>query len=114
MSLEKRPRHGDFTPWHLFKVKDKVLVLIDGEHAMKNGVEYYDIGYFMQRIFSVLQNRTFTEDILKQLRKRNYNLDKLRTVLAARAIGGFLDESLTGNPNYLKCNEFKEWVIKIA
>lgn len=112
LNLEKRPRHGDFTPWHMFKLRDGVIGLIDGEHAMQNGVEYYDIGYLIQRIYSVLQNQTFTEDILNLLRRRNYNLDKLRVVLAARAIGGFLDEYLTGNPNYSKSNEFKEWVIK--
>jgi hypothetical protein len=113
INLEKRPRHGDFTPWHLFGIKDKVLGLIDGEHAMKSSVEYYDIGYFMQRIYGVLQNQTYTEMILNLLKKRNYNLDKLRIVLAARAIGGFLDEFLTEKPNYLKSNEFKEWVIKL-
>lgn len=113
LNLEKKPRHGDFTPWHMFKLKDKVIGLIDGEHAMKNGVEYYDIGYFMERLYRVLQNHTFTEDILNLLKRRGYNLDKLRVVLAARAIGGFLDEYLTGKPNYLKSNEFKEWVIKL-
>ncbi len=113
LNLEKRPRHGDFTPWHMFKLRDRVIGLIDGEHAMKNGVEYYDIGYLIQRIYSVLQNQTFTEDILNLLRRRNYNLDKLRVILAARAIGGFLDEYLTGKPNYFKSNAFKEWVIKL-
>ncbi len=110
-NLEKRPRHGDFTPWHMFELKDSVIGLIDGEHAMKNGVEYYDVGYFIQRIYSVLQNQTFAEDIFNLLRKKNYNLDKLRVILAARAIGGFLDEYLTGKPNYVKSNKFKEWVI---
>lgn len=112
-NLEKKPRHGDFTPWHMFELKDSVIGLIDGEHAMKNGVEYYDVGYFIQRIYSVLQNQTFAEDILNLLRRKNYNLDKLRVIIAARAIGGFLDECLTGKPNYLKSNEFKEWVIKL-
>ena len=113
LNLEKRPRHGDFTPWHLFRVKEEVLGLIDGEHAMKNGVEYYDIGYYLQRVYSVLQNQTYAEAILNLLRKRNYNLEKLRIVLAARAIGGFLDEYLTGKPNYPKSNDFKKWVIKL-
>ncbi|MBI2018393.1 phosphotransferase [Candidatus Daviesbacteria bacterium] len=55
--LQKRPRHGDFTPWHLIILKGDKLGLFDGEHAMVNGVEYYDIGYFIQRVFSVLQNQ---------------------------------------------------------
>lgn len=109
--LQMKPRHGDFTPWHLIKLKTGQFGLIDGEHAKKNGVEYYDIGYFIQRVFSVLQNPTITEDILSQLTKRNYNLKKLKVILAARAIGGFLDESLKSSPNYEFSSKFKSWVI---
>lgn len=109
--LQRKPRHGDFTPWHLIKLKTGQLGLIDGEHARKNGVEYYDIGYFIQRVFSVLQNPALAEDILYQLTKRNYNLKKLKVILAARAIGGFLDESLNPSPDYTFCVKFKDWII---
>ena len=109
--LKMKPRHGDFTPWHLFKLTSGQLGLIDGEHAKKNGVEYYDIGYFIQRVFSVLENPNFAEKILSELIKKNYSLEKLIIILAARAIGGFLDESLKPSPDYTFCVKFKDWVI---
>lgn len=109
--LNMKPRHGDFTPWHLLKLKSGQLGLIDGEHARNNGVEYYDIGYFIQRVFSILQNPKLAEKILSILIKDNYNLEKLVVILAVRAIGGFLDESLNPSPNYEFSNRFKTWVI---
>lgn len=111
--LQKKRRHGDFTPWHLVVLKKGKLGLIDGEHALTNGVQYYDIGYFTQRIFSVLENPDLARDILYILKKRNYSIEKLKVILAARAIGGFLDESLKPSPNYELSNKFKNWVIKL-
>lgn len=110
--VQKRPRHGDFTPWHLINLGGGKIGLIDGEHTRSNGVEYYDIGYFIQRVFSVLKNPSLAQTILTALIKKNYDLEKLRVILAARAIGGFLDESLTIKPNYEFSNMFKKWVSK--
>lgn len=107
--LEQKPRHGDFTPWHIM-TQDNRLLLLDGEHAISNGVEYYDIGYFIQRVFSVLEDKTTAEEILLYLKKMNYNITKLKTILAARAIGGFLDESFKDEPNYKIASDFKKWV----
>lgn len=113
LKLQMKPHHGDFTPWHLIKLNTGQLGLIDGEHARKNGVEYYDIDYFVQRVFSVLENPNFAQKILSELTKNNYSLEKLAVILAARAIGGFLDESLKPLPNYEFSNKFKEWVISL-
>lgn len=112
--LEKRPRHGDFTPWHIFKLKTGELGLIDAEHALTNGVAYYDIGYFVQRVFCVLKNPDLAKDIFSLLRTKKYDAEKLRVVLAARAIGGFLDESLIVSPDYSLCDSFKRWSIDLA
>ena len=111
--LQKRPRHGDFTPWHIIKLQNNKLGLIDGEHTMGNSVEYYDIGYFIQRVFSVLKNPYLAQNILAALISKNYDMEKLRVVLAARGIGGFLDESLKPKPNYKSGNKFKDWVISL-
>lgn len=112
--LQKRPRHGDFTPWHLIKLRTGQLGLIDGEHAKTDGVEYYDIGYFIQRVFSVLENPEFAKRILSLILKRNYSLEKIRVILAARGIGGFLDKSLEDLPDYTFSNKFKDWVLSIT
>lgn len=109
--LSSKPRHGDFTPWHMIKLPDKKLGLIDGEHFLPNGVEGYDICYLIQRVFSVLRNPSIAADIYTELLKRGYEKNKLKTVLAARAIGGFLDESLKEKPDYQVANQFKDWVI---
>ena len=113
LSLEKRPRHGDFVPWHLLKLKNGGIGLIDGEHATGKGVEYYDIGYFIQRVFCVLENPSLAKKILSLLTDKKYDLDKLRVILAARAIGGFLDESLKKIPNYDLHNYFKKLVVNL-
>ena len=114
LNLEKKTRHGDFTPWHMFELSNGKIGLIDGEHAMKNGVEYYDISYLIQRTFSVLKKPGFAKKILDILVERKYNMDKLKVILASRAIGGFLDESLVSKkPDYTIANDFKNWFIKL-
>lgn len=113
VNLQKRPRHGDFTPWHLFKLRTGQLGLIDGEHAKTNGVENYDICYFIQRVYCIMKNPVLAKRILEELKRRNYDLVKLQTVLAARAIGGFLDESLKHNSDFYYCGQFKKWVLGV-
>lgn len=110
-SLEKRVRHGDFTPWHMIELDKGKLGLIDGEHAHSYGVEYYDICYFIQRVFCVLNNPNLAKLIFSALLKRNYRKEKLRTVLAARGIGGFLDQSFKARPDYKYEKMFSEWVL---
>lgn len=112
--LSSRPRHGDFAPWHIVKLSNKILGLIDGEHALSHGVEGYDICYFIQRVFSVLKNAEIAKDVYSRLKEKGYQRSKLKTVLAARAIGGFLDESLTDKLGYGFANSFKEWVEKLT
>ncbi len=111
--LQKKPRHGDFAPWHLIKLTNNKLGLIDGEHAVSNGVEYYDIGYFIQRVYSVMKNPELPEDIIYQLKAKNYEINNLRAILCARAIGGFLDQSLLSSPDYDIDNKFREWALKV-
>ncbi len=112
-SLAMRARHGDFTPWHIFKLPTGQLGLIDGEHAKSDSVENYDTGYFIQRTFSVLQNPQLAQQIFNKLIERGYQAASLKTILAARAIGGFLDESLAKKARYEFASEFKEWVLAI-
>lgn len=108
--LSSRPRHGDFAPWHMVKLPGDRLGLIDGEHAMPYGVEGYDICYFIQRVFSVLERPDIAESIFLKLKDKGYKTSRLKVVLAARAIGGFLDESLTDRPDYKYADNFKDWV----
>lgn len=109
-----KSRHGDFAPWHVIKLQDKKIGLIDGEHFLANGVEGYDICYFIQRVFSVLKNPSLAKDIYSQLKEKGYQVDKLKTVLAARAIGGFLDESLKEKSDYEYAKNFQDWVTKLV
>lgn len=112
-NLEKKPRHGDFTPWHMITEDEKSITLFDGEHAHSNGVENYDICYFIQRVHSILELPDLAHEIYENLMNRGYDKNKLQTVMASRAIGGFLDESLKPNPDYESENEFKEWVLSL-
>jgi len=111
--LVSRPRHGDFAPWHIFSLGEGKFGLIDGEHALAGGVENYDICYFIQRVFSVLEAPDVAEQIFDKILRRDYKVDKLKTVLAARAIGGFLDESFNKQANYSFANKFKERVLNL-
>lgn len=114
--IKCRPRHGDFAPWHLIintQSPATDFYLIDGEHAMSQSVEYYDIGYFIQRVFSVWKKKEIAKKVYQKLIKRNYDKNKLKTILLARAIGGFLDEFLTGKPAYKIHEDFKNWSLSI-
>jgi|Napbiome12C3dose_1001474.scaffolds.fasta_scaffold00024_72 hypothetical protein len=111
--LSGKPRHGDFAPWHLIKLPNKRLALIDGEHALSEGVEGYDICYFIQRVFSVLKNPSIAKEFYHQLKEKGYQEENLKTVLAARAIGGFLDESLVEKSDFKYATSFKNWVEKL-
>lgn len=116
-NLKQASRHGDFAPWHLildtnpYSLSASPFYLIDGEHAMSQGIEYYDICYFIQRIFSVWKNKEIALKIYEKLLNRDYNKNKLKTVFAARAIGGFLDESLSPKPDYGIYEDFKKFVL---
>ena len=112
--LMQRPRHGDFTPWHMLSIGDDRLGLIDGEHAMGNGVEYYDIGYFIQRVFCILENPDLAKKIVQHLADRKYKILPLQTILAARGIGGFLDESLKENSDYTLCDTYSNFVLSVS
>lgn len=104
-------RHGDLAPWHILKLANSRLGLIDGEHA-RMGVEGYDCGYFLQRVYSVCGLNSISEKI-RDFGKDKYGVIKLKTILASRAVGGFLDESLSDTPNFDKAAEFASWIIKI-
>lgn len=112
-SLSEKPRHGDFTPWHISILPYRKLGLIDGEHAHSHGVENYDICYFVQRVHTVLGTPNLAMKIFQNLLNRGSDREKLGIVLAARAIGGFLDQSFSSNPNYEREKEFKNWVLSI-
>ena len=113
IKLSKKPRHGDFAPWHIFRLSNNKLGLIDGEHFLSQGVAGYDIGYFLQRGFSVLKNSDVSQMILNHLIKYGYDLQKLKVILAARAIGGYLDESLAPLPNYDYAVRFQNWIMHL-
>ena len=107
--LEIKPRHGDFAPWHIMEINDGKFLLIDGEHARADGVEMYDIAYFIQRVYSVSKNPQLAIKISEKLG----DLDKLKIVLAARAIGGYLDESLTPDPDYKYAESFQKFILSL-
>ena len=114
-NLDQKSRHGDFTPWHIIKLENNKLGLIDGEHAMRNGVQYYDIVFLIERVFVVLQNISMAQNFYQLLKQRDYDLEKLKTVLASRAIGGFLDCSLyfEKKPDFTFADKFKHWLINL-
>ena len=111
--LSEKVRHGDFTPWHMIALSNGGIGLIDGEHAHSHGVEGYDIAYLIQRVFAVIDRRDQAEDIFKKIKNRKGDIEKLKTVLKSRAIGGFCDEYLAPVPNYEKAKEFADWVQKL-
>lgn len=110
--LTRRPRHGDYTPWHMLKLSNGKLGLIDGEHYLPHSVEYYDIGYFIQRVFTILDERQRAEELYRLLVDNNYNQESLRVILAARGIGGYLDASLAPVPDYESTHAFQTWLLE--
>jgi hypothetical protein len=107
-ALATKPRHGDFTPWHIGKTMSG-LSLYDGEHAMSDGVELYDIGYLIQRVHTISQSPDLALKIFLEAEKRGHQAIKLKTILAARAIGGFLDAHLANKTDLTRETQFKDW-----
>jgi aminoglycoside phosphotransferase (APT) family kinase protein len=111
-ALDKASYHGDFAPWHILLLNDGRLGIIDAEHATSEGVEYYDIAYLIQRVYQVLDDSKLAKTIYQSLIDRGYHKGKLQTILVARAIGGFLDETLA-QKNYQRAHQFAEWVVNL-
>jgi hypothetical protein len=112
--LNCKVRHGDFTPWHMFLQKDNKLILIDGEHALPYGVENYDICYLIQRVYMIMNNKLLAIKIFNNLIKRGYDKNKLKTVLASRGVGGYLEAGIFGKATtYEIAEDFKEWIFSI-
>jgi len=109
--LKTACRYGDFNINHMI-LKNNQIYLIDGQLAMTQWVEYYDIAYLIQRIYSQFNHQSLAKKIVNRLLEKNYSLKKLTTILFARAIGGFLDEYIAQGNNYQLHNEFKNWIIK--
>ncbi len=107
-ALATKPRHGDFTPWHMEKTLSGIA-LFDGEHAMSDGVELYDIGYLIQRVHTISQSPDVALRIFLEAEKRGHQTIKLKTILAARAIGGFLDAHLANKTDFTHEAQFKDW-----
>ncbi len=112
INLKQRCRHGDFNINHMI-LKNKKIYLIDGQLAMTQWVEYYDIGYLIQRIYSQHKNPNLAYEIYKKLIAKGYNKNKLKTILLARAIGGFLDEYISLNKDYSIHKDFKNWILNL-
>ncbi len=110
--LVEKPRHGDFTPWHILKTTDG-LAVIDGEHGMSHGVENYDLAYLIQRIHSVSSNPNVALAVYQDVAGRGVDKAKLKTVLAARAIGGYLDAFLADKTDFINENAFRDWVLSL-
>ena len=53
------------------------------------------------------------QDILNLLDEKGLDMKKLRCILAARAIGGFLDESFAHRPDYAYADKFRKWISSI-
>lgn len=109
-----KPRHGDFTLWHMFRLSNGKLGLIDGEHFLVHGVKYYDIGYLIQRVYSVLCAPSLADEIASLLIAKHYDMEALRIILTARGIGGYLDASLVVKPDYGQSVSFQDWVVKLG
>jgi hypothetical protein len=112
-SLTTKPRHGDFTPWHLMALSSGGLGLLDGEHAMSEGVELYDVAYLIQRVHTISNRPDLSNWILDEAKVRGYDTQKLKTVLAARGVGGYLDAHLAEKSDFTKENSFRDWVLSI-
>jgi hypothetical protein len=109
--LVTKPRHGDYTPWHIMKLRTGGLGLLDGEHAMSEGVELYDIAYLIQRVHTISNRPDVATKIFEEAKSRGFEVGKLKTVLASRGIGGFLDAHLANKTDLSNENNFSDWVI---
>lgn len=45
-------QHGDFVPWHMFRLKEKIIGIVDGEHASLVKPRFYDLAYLYTRLYT--------------------------------------------------------------
>ncbi len=113
-NLEVGPRHGDFAPWHVIvgSQNDK-LTLIDAEHARIDGVVGYDAAYLIQRLFCVLEQPELARSAYELSLQCAYDPRALKTILAARAIGGYLDATMLGFGALKTMKSFSNWISSL-
>ena len=105
-------RHGDFDPWHLYREKTSLrLLLVDGESACTTTVKYYDAAYFALRIVErggllgrAGQFLSLFRDFLTSREREEF--DRLGpAIVAYRTLGGFMDS----RGNEIKTERHRHW-----
>lgn len=105
--------HCDFTPWHLIKDGEK-LILIDGEHASNFNPKYFDIAYFYHRLYTRPQGADSARKYLDLVRQKlgAEKIEKFNTaikpILAARIIGGYWDTKTAGETDFSIHDQLKQ------
>lgn len=94
-SLTPTLAHGDFVPWHMFDLGDRIG-LVDGEHASLIKPRYYDLVYLYARVWTTVFAPDEAVRILKlfldnsQVDRREFAQIFL-PMMAARAVGTLHD-----------------------
>jgi len=118
---ERRWRHGDFVPWHMYDLKKGKFGLVDAEHG-GNGLRYYDAAYFYIRVRQSLGKEEWAKAFLSEFKNLLPKKEKplfwrdLKPILAERLIGDYRGASIgpkaKREEKLKKCEQFKEDLVK--
>lgn len=89
--LQPSLQHGDFVPWHMFDLGDKVC-LYDGEHSGLMKPKYYDLAYLYTRLFTRSEAPEAARAVLRDFNKKSDQsterlMQILLPVMTLRALG---------------------------
>jgi len=118
---ERRWRHGDFVPWHMYDLKKGKFGLVDAEHG-GNGLRYYDVAYFYIRVRQSLGKEEWAKAFLSEFKnllskeEKTFFWRDVKPILAERLIGDYWGASIgpkaKREEKLKKCEQFKEDLIK--
>ncbi len=114
-SLQTAPCHGDFVPWHFLFDKSGQVFLVDGEAARSQGVKFYDVAYFYQRVYTKQKRPEMASKFLDLFKNKfpmtGQDQENFRVVLAQRLIGGYLDAETDKITSVELQNKLKEELL---
>lgn len=72
-------QHQDFTPWHIFRLNDGTVGIIDGEHAGYDKPRFTDLAILYMRLCTRCQNPTSAARLLQAfIDKSGIEIDELK------------------------------------
>ena len=109
-------QHGDFVPWHMFRLDKNTIGIVDGEHASLIKPRFYDLAYLYTRLYTKAHTKEQAKMALNLFLEKS-TLDKREffsqflPVVALRSFGMHAD-SFHDNDYQNEARELLDFCLK--